>query len=173
MKTFIKIILLNIFMFLNVQANSGVSFLTDFVCNSYMPYIKFYKDNSTFNYKQFLTVEYKYVNRSLFAIDKNIDEFYDKEKLNQLKEYFIQNREILDQIMKSHFKTTLTKISAIHNMITDDSFGTLSDLFEIYIMDKEEMITYGKKMSINEKKIKEILLSIIQDVDPNHKMGCE
>ena len=172
-KELFKVLVLIMVMLEGIQADSK-TFLTDYVCNAYLPYNKFYKDNENFNYKQFITIEYKYLNKGILSIKHNIEYVDSKHKtqLSLLKKYLARNRKILDEMMMSQFDTSITKISAIHNMLKDDGRGILTDLFKIYILDQREMINLGKKMEYNEKLIKKILFSIIEDVDPKHRLTC-
>ena len=172
-KELFKALVLSMVMLEGIQADSK-TFLEDYICNAYLPYNKFYKDNENFNYKQFITVEYKYLNKAILSIEHNIEYVDSKHKrqLSLLKKYLAKNREVLDEMMMSKFGTSVTKISAIHNMLKDDGRGILTDLFKIYILDQREMINLGKKMDYNEKLIKKIILSIIGDVDPQNRLNC-
>lgn len=172
-KDFLKVLFLIIVVFEGIQADSK-TFLTDYTCNAYLPYNKFYKDNENFNYNQFITVEYKYLNKAILSIEDNIGyvDYKHKSQLSLLKKYLTRNRKILDEMMISKFDTSITKISAIHNMLKDDGRGILTDLFKVYILDQREMINLGKKMEYNEKLTKKIIFSIIEDVDPQHRLNC-
>lgn len=153
-----------------IHANSTEHFLREFTCNIYTEYKGSKKDTM----RDILASSYKYANSSIRLIEK-----YEKKvpmkhsrKLMSMKNTFVHYRGVLDNVMEVSYSSNKSNLSALHNMLNDDGLGVLFDLIKIYGIDNSQLMRYAGRLDSDEKYIGELLLSLIEDVDPYHRLKC-
>ncbi len=167
-----KIIFIFIFMFIvqSAYANTTKDFLREFICNIYTEY----KGSNNDTMRNILASGYKYANSSIRLIEKyeNKVSMNHSRKLISMKNTFVHYRGVLDNVMEVSYSSNKSNLSALHNMLNDDGLGVLFDLIKIYGIDNSQLMRYADRLDSDEKDIKEQIFSLIEDVDPYHRLNC-
>jgi len=153
-----------------MHANATEDFLREFICINYVEY----KDSKSDTMRNILASSYKYANGSIRTIEKHENKVSSSHymKLTSMKNTFVHYRGVLDNVMEVSYSSNKSTLSALHNMVNDDDLGVLFDLIKIYGIDNSQLMRYAKRMDSDEKDIKDQIFSLIEELDPYHRLNC-